>query len=193
IAAMIPVLFALALGERLRPLTWLGVGLALFAIALVSRPATTDSPTSERSTTARLPPGFLLALLAGVCVGIFFLSLARTSAEAGMWPLVAARIGSILLFGIIAVVTGQTLRMRARAGTTAATGGALDMVANSLYMSATRLGALSIVVTLASLYPASTVLLARWILHERLSFMQMMGIACALAAVVIIVSQGAAI
>jgi uncharacterized membrane protein len=81
--------------------------------------------------------------------------------------------------------------MNARAGTTAATGGALDMVANALYMSATRLGPLSIVVTLASLYPASTVLLARWILHERLSLVQMTGIACALAAVVIIVASSA--
>jgi drug/metabolite transporter (DMT)-like permease len=193
VAAMIPVLFAFALGERLRPLTWLGVALALFAIALVSRPANTDGPTSERSTTRGFPPGFILALVAGVSVGIFFLSLARTSAAAGMWPLVAARIASILLFGIIALVAGQTLRMSTRAGTTAATGGALDMVANALYMSATRLGPLSIVVTLASLYPASTVLLARWILHERLSFVQITGIACALAAVVIIVSQGAAI
>jgi drug/metabolite transporter (DMT)-like permease len=177
----------------LRPLTWFGVALALFAIALVSRPANTDGPTSERSTIRGLPPGFVLALVAGVSVGIFFLSLARTSAAAGMWPLVAARIASILLFGIIALVAGQTLRMNARAGTTAATGGALDMVANVLYMSATRLGPLSIVVTLASLYPASTVLLARWILHERLSVVQMTGIACALAAVVIIVFQGAAI
>jgi drug/metabolite transporter (DMT)-like permease len=191
VAAMIPVLFAFVLGERLRQLTWFGVALALFAIALISRPANTDGPISERSTTRGLPPGFILALVAGVSVGIFFLSLARTSAAAGMWPLVAARIASILLFGIIALVAGQTLRMSARAGATAATGGALDMVANALYMSATRLGPLSIVVTLASLYPASTVLLARWILHERLSLVQMTGIACALAAVVIIVASSA--
>jgi drug/metabolite transporter (DMT)-like permease len=191
VAAMIPVLFAFVLGERLRPLTWFGVALALFAIALISRPANTDGLISERSTTRGLPPGFILALVAGVSVGIFFLSLARTSAAAGMWPLVAARIASILLFGIIALVAGQTLRMSARAGATAATGGALDMVANALYMSATRLGPLSIVVTLASLYPASTVLLARWILHERLSLVQMTGIACALAAVVIIVASSA--
>jgi drug/metabolite transporter (DMT)-like permease len=97
------------------------------------------------------------------------------------------------LFGLIALLARQTLRMSASAATTAVTGGALDMVANALYMSAARIGPLSIVVTLASLYPASTVLLARWILHERLSFVQIIGIACALGAVVIIVSQGAAI
>ncbi len=61
------------------------------------------------------------------------------------------------------------------------------MLANLLYMIATRSGPLSVVVTLASLYPASTVLLARVVLHERLSRRQWVGIVCAMAAVVMIV------
>ena len=105
-------------------------------------------------------------------MGIFFLSLARTSTAAGMWPLIAARVTSITLFGVIAVATGRTLRMSAPAATTAIAGGALDMVANALYMIAARVGPLSIVVTLASLYPASTVILARVVLGERLSVVQ---------------------
>ena len=66
-------------------------------------------------------------------------------------------------------------------------GGVLDMLANLLYMIATRSGPLSVVVTLASLYPASTVLLARVVLHERLSPKQWAGVVCALVAVVAIV------
>jgi uncharacterized membrane protein len=104
-----------------------------------------------------------------------------------MWPLIAARITSVALFGFIARATGRTVRMSASAATTAVAGGALDMLANALYMLATRVGPLSIVVTLASLYPAGTVILARLVLGERLSFVQSTGIACALAAVVIIV------
>jgi uncharacterized membrane protein len=77
--------------------------------------------------------------------------------------------------------------MSASASGTATAGGALDMLANALYMLAARAGPLSIVVTLASLYPAATVILARLVLGERLSFVQATGIACALAAVVIIV------
>ncbi|MEY2500547.1 MAG: hypothetical protein QOI07_881 [Verrucomicrobiota bacterium] len=190
IAAMIPVLFAFAIGERLRPLTFAGVGLALLAIFLVSRPA--SSQIDSDKTRRGFPPGFGLALLSGVSVGIFFLSLARTSMAAGMWPLVAARVSSISLFGVIAVVARRTLRMDRTATGTATLGGALDMAANAVYMTAARVGPLSIVVTLASLYPASTVLLARWILHEHLSRTQIAGIGCALVAVVLIVSQGAA-
>jgi drug/metabolite transporter (DMT)-like permease len=192
IAAMIPVLFAFAMGERLRPLTFLGVALALFAIFLVSRPPATQT-SNEKKARGSLPPGFALALFAGISVGVFFLSLARTSTAAGMWPLIAARISSITLFVIIALFTKRTLRMDRTATATATLGGALDMAANAIYMIAARIGPLSIVVTLASLYPASTVILARVVLKEHLSWAQLAGIGCALIAVLLIVSQGAAV
>jgi uncharacterized membrane protein len=188
IAAMIPVVFAFALGERLRPLTFLGVGLALVAIFLVSRPPVAPDVVPEK-TRRSWPPGFGLALLSGISVGIFFLSLARTSMSAGMWPLIAARISSISLFVVMALVAKRTLRMTRTACATATLGGALDMAANAVYMIAARIGPLSIVVTLASLYPASTVLLARLVLHERLSRLQIAGIATALVAVILIVAR----
>jgi drug/metabolite transporter (DMT)-like permease len=189
IAAIIPVLFAFAIGERLRPLTLAGVALALLAIFLVSRPpALENSPVGERRTG--FPPGLGLSLLSGVSVGIFFLSLARTSTAAGMWPLIAARISSISLFVMIAIAAKRTLLMNRIAARTATLGGALDMAANAVYMTAARIGPLSIVVSLASLYPASTVLLARVILREHLSRAQIAGIACALLAVILIVSNG---
>ena len=49
---------------------------------------------------------------------------------------------------------------------------------------------LSLVVTLSSLYPASTVLLARVLLGERLNARQLGGVGCALAAIVLIVIGG---
>src|SRR5436190_4058088 len=57
IAAIIPVLFAFVLGERLRPLTLVGIGLALVAIALVSRPPTVDDAGTATSNGRRFPPG----------------------------------------------------------------------------------------------------------------------------------------
>jgi uncharacterized membrane protein len=186
-AAMIPVFFGFAIGERFRPLTIGGIALAFIAIALVSQPRKPDEAEDQPTAKLSFPPGVSLALLAGIGVGIFFLSLARTTSGAGMCPLIAARITTLTLFGIIALATGRTARMSARATTTAVAGGTLDMVANAFYMLAARVGPLSIVITLTSLYPAATVILARVVLGERLSFVQGIGIVCALGAVVIIV------
>ena len=190
-AAMIPVLVAFALGERLQALALLGIILAFVAIVLVSQaPANTENESEiHASAKSRSSAGIGLALLAGVIVGLFFLSLARTSAAAGMWPLVAARITSVALFGLFALATGRSVRMDKTASGIAVTGGVLDMLANVLFMIAARIGPLSVVVTLASLYPAGTVILARFVLGERLTRTQAIGIFCALAAVVVIVSR----
>ena len=72
----------------------------------------------------------------------------------------------------------------------AAVCGVIDMLANALYLVAAQQGPLSLVVTLSSLYPASTVLLARIVLSERLNRWQLTGVGCALAAVVLIVTGG---
>ena len=122
-----------------------------------------------------------------MAIGLFFLAVARTSANAGMWPLVASRAVSFALFAAFALVTRRSLRMPSNVMAIAVAGGVIDMLANLLYLLASRYGPLSIVVTLSSLYPASTVLLARTVLGERLSATQTTGIVCALAAVMLIV------
>jgi drug/metabolite transporter (DMT)-like permease len=61
-----------------------------------------------------------------------------------------------------------------------------DMTANALYLVATQHGQLAITGVLASLYPASTVLLAQVVLRERLARTQAAGLAAATAAVVLI-------
>jgi len=107
-----------------------------------------------------------------------------------MWPLVASRSLSCVLFAGLAIVGHRSIRMPRAVVLMTVVCGAIDMLANALYLLASRQGQLSIVVTLSSLYPASTVLLARFILGERLNVWQISGVACALAAVALIVSGG---
>jgi drug/metabolite transporter (DMT)-like permease len=187
-AVIIPVVAAVALGDRPGSVTIGGIALAIVAIALVSQ-STHPDPTGDdagQKTGARRS-AFSLALSSGVVIGFFYLALARTSSQAGLWPLVAARSVSVALFAAIALLTSQSLHVPSGIRTTVVAGGTLDMIANLLYLVATRSGPLSIVVTLASLYPASTVLLARVVLHERLSRLQWLGVICAMVAVIMIV------
>jgi drug/metabolite transporter (DMT)-like permease len=123
-----------------------------------------------------------------VAIGLFFLSLAQAGSEAGMWPLLMARVVSVGLFALAALVGRRSMRMPAGVAALAIVCGVMDMLANALYLLAAQQGPLSIVVTLSSLYPASTVLLARVVLGERLNQWQVSGVGCALAAVLLIVS-----
>ena len=60
----------------------------------------------------------ILAVLAGVAFGGFFVMLSRTHASAGLWPLLSARVVSIgLLGGVLAAHRpGRCARRRAAAG-----------------------------------------------------------------------------
>lgn len=184
-AVTVPVAAAIVLGERPGTGAVVGISLAILAIVLVSQQKAPNADGAA-STPLRVR-GAGTALMSGVAIGLFFLTLAQTNADAGMWPLVAARAVSFVLFAALALVARRSMHMPASVAAIAVTGGILDMLANVLYLLATRLGPLSTVVTLSSLYPASTVLLARLVLRERLTGVQTAGIVCALVAVTLIV------
>ena len=183
-AVAIPVTVGVFLGEELAWLTVVGVGLAIVAIVLVSQQGSA-APAGRRAGT--VPRGVGLALASGVAIGLFFLALAETDARAGMWPIVAARAASVTCFGVMVLISGQALRMAPPATRIAVAVGVIDVCANALYLVATRYGPLSVVVTLSSLYPATTVVLARLILGEGLNVWQAVGLACALTAIALIV------
>lgn len=190
-AVAIPVVVSVLLGERPVPLTLAGIGLGIASIVLVSRQQSSEQPKlSGLTSPRRRKAGVGTALASGVMIGFFFLALARTGSAAGMWPLVVSRLVSVVLFGTVAIAGRKSIRMPARMAALAIVCGVIDMLANALYLLAARQGPLSIVVTLSSLYPASTVLLARVVLGERLNLWQISGVGCALAAIVLIVSGG---
>jgi uncharacterized membrane protein len=188
-AVAVPVLASVAMGERPAPVAAFGIGLGLMAIVLVSQQTAAETIAGERPRQGRLPPGVGIALVSGVAIGLFFLSLAQTRPEAGMYPILASRATSVALFGLTALLTRRSLRIPGALALTLVCG-VIDMAANALYLIAAQTGPLSVVVTLSSLYPASTVILARIVLGERLNGRQVAGVGCALAAIVLIVSGG---
>lgn len=184
-AVAVPVAIAVALGERPGAQAIAGILLAILAIVLVSQQG---SAGPAESSQARGGSGVGLALASGVAIGLFLVTLARTSADAGLWPLLVARLVSVTLFTSLAFVNRQSFAMPASVMAVAVAGGVLDMLANLLYLLASRTGPLTLVVTLCSLYPASTVILAWMILGERLKATQWVGVMCALVATLMIVS-----
>jgi drug/metabolite transporter (DMT)-like permease len=189
-AVVIPVLAGLALGDRPGTMVSIGIMLAVVAIALLGQESTHPDHPASSVPRGRLPAGMSHALASGVAIGCFFLLLARASPEAGLWPLVASRCAGVPLFATIAVATGASFRLPHPFRWFLVLAGALDMLANVLYLLATRSSELAVAVTLVSLYPASTVALARVVLKERLSRLQMLGMAGALVAVLFIVGGG---
>jgi len=189
-AVVIPVLAGFARGEHLPAPVTTGIVLAVVAIVLLGQESAHPDHPAPRPPQYGLPSGMWHALASGVAIGFFFLLLANARSEAGLWPLVAARVAGIPVFAAIVVATGASFRLPRGLGWLVIGGGVLDMLANVLYLLATRYGSLAIAVTLVSLYPASTVLLARVVLRERLSRLQMIGMVGALVAVLLIVRGG---
>src|SRR5438270_7138027 len=181
-AIAIPVVVAGAMGERPGPLAVCGIGAAVLSVGLISRGV---DPAGASRTTAR-DRSIWIALASGVAIGAFFVCLARAGTRSGLWPLLVARAVSTALLASAALMSKAGLRLSRAALVPAVACGALDMVATTLYVRAAGTGPLGLVATLASLYPASTVLLARVVLGERLRGVQSLGLACATVAVVLI-------
>jgi drug/metabolite transporter (DMT)-like permease len=184
-AAAVPVLVGLVGGDRIGPWAAAGIVLALIAVVLVSAEGGLSSLRAAR-------PAVLVApLIAGTAFGFFFVLLDRTSAEAGLTPLVAARLASVLLVVTVALAGRQPLRLGRAALPLVLVSGVGDMTANALFLLATQQdGQLAITGVLASLYPVSTVVLAQVLLRERLVTAQVAGLGAAVTAVVLITLPG---
>jgi uncharacterized membrane protein len=186
-AIAVPVVVGLATGERPGPLPLVGVALAAISIACVSVTATPSDGGAEPTWRVAVPPRVLAAaLMAGVGFGVFYVLIHRASAAAGLWPLFAARATSVVSYAVVAGTRGRSLRAPRQTLPVIAWTGVLDMTANICFLLALQRGLLSIVATLASLYPAATLVLARLVLRERLGPVQGLGLGVATVAIVLI-------
>jgi len=176
IAAAMPVLVGV-FSEGLP--SWsvlIGFALALAAVWLISGGVGLEFQPKK----LRLP------IIAGICFGAFFIFIHEGSSLSILWPLAATRIASITSLLLFSIVTRQTWIPTRDSWIPIIMSSLLDTAGNTFYAMSARMGRMDVAAVLGSLYPGSTVLLAWFILKERVSPMQMIGIFVALAAIVLI-------
>ena len=177
-APIVPLLVSIAQGESPASLQWAGIGCALAGIVLVSR--------EPGGAGTRLAAGVGLALVAALCFGLFIVGLGEAAQESAQWATATARCSSVLALLVALVWTRTPPRVPRRLVLPVVGVGAFDTGANVLLAVATRHGSLGIVAVLGSLYPLTTILLARAILHERLGPERTIGGLVALAGAALI-------
>ncbi|GAA5137248.1 EamA family transporter [Pseudonocardia adelaidensis] len=177
---VLPVLTGvLLLGERPSALCWLGIAAAAPALWLVTHVGP-GRPTAEGSVDG---------LVSGIGFALQFVALVPVDPAAGLWPLVASRVASVVTILPMALAA-RPLRMPRRLGLAAAGSGAVGTLAITCYTLATREQLLAVAVVLAALYPVVPVLLGLSVLRERLTRAQTAGLGLAGAAVGLIALAG---
>jgi uncharacterized membrane protein len=180
-AAVVPVIAGALSGERLSLVVWSGIVLALPGIWLVSS-TVEELPGGTSSSRASLAEGVLDGVLAGLGFGVLFAALGQVPEEAGLWPLALAQAVSLPAVVALALVLGAAWVPRRRRAWWALLAGPLGASATAAFLLATQSGYLTVAGILASLYPATTVLLAALVLHEKVHRAQGVGLGlCALA------------
>jgi drug/metabolite transporter (DMT)-like permease len=179
--AIVTLGVALAAGERPSSLALAGVVIALTGAVLAS--------FQEHARGGASREAVVLAVATACMFGFQLYFLGRASDDGGpVSAIFGARAVSALMLAILVI----SLRRRvdvSRAPLVAAIllTGVLVALANTLYGLAAERGLVSIASVLASLYPVTTLFLARFVLHERLNRVQLVGVVVALAGVAIAV------
>ncbi|HEX2907589.1 MAG TPA: EamA family transporter [Phototrophicaceae bacterium] len=179
LTAGLPVLFSFSINGL--PDGWKlgGFALAFLSIWLVS----------AADGRARGVNQILMAFLAGMGFGIFFILIDRVSDGAVFWPLAAARCASVTVMLAVLLANRQTgglLPDSRRLVGLVLMSSTLDVAGNIFFLLATQAGRLDIAAVGSSLYPASTIRRARVFLKEQLKPKQVAGVLVALAAIVLI-------
>ena len=185
LSALVPLVVGLIDGERPSALALGGALLAVLAIVLVSREPGDPRGPEEPSVETDLRAGRMIlvaSVVAGFGFGFYFVCISRVGDDSGVWPVAAARLSAAAVVGLM------MLRSRPKGHEKvgvqlAVVAGLLDVTANVLFLLASRVGLLTLVGVIGALYPASTLVLARTVLKERMAPHQLAGLALAVVAV----------
>ena len=175
--AAIPVIWGLAHGDHPSGYQELGFAAALIGVVLAS--------FERRPEAARLAAGVGWAVIAMLAFGAYYIPMHEASHGDFLWAAFVFRLTSTTLIAAAWLVLRPPSARRADLPVLASIG-ILDTGGNVFFAAASAKGLVSVVSILASLYPVFTVLLARAVLHERVHRSQELGIALALAGIVLI-------
>lgn len=181
LGVLVPVAAGLARGEQPAAVQAAGACAAIAGVVLVAR-----EPDPEWRAAGRASVG--LAALAALGFGTFFLGLDVSSGPNPAWTIVAARAGGVVALLAAGLAVRPSMQIEQGMVPALVAIGVLDITANSLFAVATSHGLLSLVAVAGSMYSAVTVLLARFVLGERLARSQQAGVVVALAGVSMIAS-----
>lgn len=179
VAAGLPVVVSPLLGEVPSGPALVGIAVALAAIALVSREGEAHA---EDQTVSEMTRGAMVgvAVASGACFGALFLLLDQASEDAGMWPLAANKLAAIVVVAVYGTAVARNgLRVPRPALPAVLACAAAGTAAEVLLLLAFQKGLVAVAAVITSLYPGATVLLARFVLQERLRRDQLAGFALA--------------
>lgn len=179
LAAILPVIIGSFTESLPTLLTLFGFGFAFAAVWLISQSEDGVKDILSHIADLRVP------LLAGVGFGLYFVLIHTATRVATLWPMVASRIGGVLILIVYMTVRRETWKVLKVAWTMIFLYGVLDIGGNLFFVLAGQTGRLDISAVLSSLYPGSTVLLAWVFLKERLSRTQWIGIIAAMIAIIL--------
>jgi drug/metabolite transporter (DMT)-like permease len=178
VAASIPVLVGLWTQGLPETTMLIGFALALAAIWLIAQ--------NGKISLVNILAEVRLPIISGIFFGLFFVGMARGSAHGLIWPVIATRVGSIPSLLLYSILTRQPWLPERKHWGSIGLISLLDTAGNLFYILASQVGRLDLAALVSSLYPGSTVALARIVLKEKITPSQMIGILCALVALVFI-------
>ena len=177
-AATWPVIWSIFSGDFPAGLVVAGIITGIVAIWLVSG--------GSRRVIAGDRDGLRFGLIAGLGFGAQLIFFSFTSDGSSIWALLPARIAGGLVIAAVALWLGNSLRLPRDAVTPGIAAGALTAIGNGFFIIAAGLESLAVATVVAAMFPATTVLLARLVFHERLTPRRVLGLALALVAVALV-------